>query len=404
MHQGVRSARGLAAAVPLLATVLAAGTSTPAAASDWRSKPVGTVVSATSLPPRLWIPTYTTKAFRLVYVSTDAHGQKALSSGELFIPKGAAPAGGFKVISWAHGTSGLADKCAPSVIGPAEPERDFPYLSKWMRQGYTIVATDYVGLGTAGPPAYLNGSSEAHNVVDMVKAGRAYAAAHLPSTQRLSNRWVTVGQSQGGGAAIYTARYATAFGGPGLRYLGAVGTGVPANIEDLITLVGPGVPEAPDPTGHVALYVILILASMDHAHPELGISGVLTPYGKKWVDLAESTYCALPLGDKMKNAIIGDFVNRPLATLPNWTATINDYMKMPESGFDKPFFMGHGILDTDVPFAVTAPYVLKLTANNQPLTFKAYAKDHSGTLVAAEADEIPFVAELFAADAAARPG
>ena len=94
-----------------------------------------------------------------------------------------------------------------------------------------MVASDSAGLGTDGLPAYLNGRSEAHNVVDMVKAGRAYAQARLGAGEQLSNRWVVIGQSQGGGAAIYTARYATEFGGDGLRYTGAVGTGVPAYIE-----------------------------------------------------------------------------------------------------------------------------------------------------------------------------
>ena len=44
-----------------------------------------------------------------------------------------------------------------------------------MREGYAVVASDYTGLGTPGLPAYLNGRSEAHNIVDVVKAGRAYA-------------------------------------------------------------------------------------------------------------------------------------------------------------------------------------------------------------------------------------
>ena len=74
----------------------------------------------------------------------------ALSTGTLFLPKGRAPRGGWPVISWAHGTSGLGDRCAPSVVGPALPQRDRPYLANWMRQGYAIVASDYAGLGTPG--------------------------------------------------------------------------------------------------------------------------------------------------------------------------------------------------------------------------------------------------------------
>ena len=85
----------------------------------------------------------------------------------------------------------------------------------------------------------------------------------------------------------------------------------------------------------------------------------------------------------------------PLTSLPNWTRTIDAYMKMPETGFDKPFFMGHGLYDTDVPYAQTAKYVARLKANHQPVTFKTYLTDHSGALIQAQRDEIPFVAHLF---------
>ncbi len=53
---------------------------------------------------------------------------------------------------------------------------------------------------------YLDGKVEAHSVVDSVKAARVIDPT-------ISNRWAVVGQSQGGGAAITTARYATEYGG-----------------------------------------------------------------------------------------------------------------------------------------------------------------------------------------------
>jgi hypothetical protein len=71
-------------------------------------------------------------------------------------------------------------------------------------------------------------------------------------------------------------------------------------------------------------------------------------------------------------------------------------MAMPEKGFDKPFFIGHGFRDTDVPYTVTLPYVQKLMANGQPLTFKTYDTDHSGTVIQSQADSHPFVRMLFA--------
>ena len=56
---------------------------------------------------------------------------------------------------------------------------------------------------------------------------------------------------------------------------------------------------------------------------------------------------------------------------------------------------GHGLNDSDVPYALTKPYVKKLKANDEPLTFKSYEADHSGTLLESQKHTHPFVRKLF---------
>lgn len=351
----------------------------------------GTVTAAAPLPRKLWVPGKVSKAFRLTYVTRNARGEKALSSGELFLPKGRAPKGGWPMISWAHGTSGIGDRCAPSVMGPTLPERDFPVLRGWMKQGYALVASDYAGLGTPGLHAYLHGRSEARSVVDMVKAGRAYARENLRRRSRLARKWVVVGQSQGAGAAIYTARYATRFGGRRLDYRGAVGTGTPAYIETLVGALGPDFPQVSTTTTLLGSY---ILAGLRHVHPELGLDSILTPLGRLALGLAEYR-CPNPFGEDLEGVNVSEYVTQPVATLPNARSIIDDYLKMPEKGFDKPFLMAHGLKDEQVPYALTAAYIAKLEANHQPVTVKLYDADHSGTLLASQKAAHRFVHRLF---------
>jgi pimeloyl-ACP methyl ester carboxylesterase len=345
----------------------------------------GTVISAKPLKRALWIPGATSKAYKLTYVTTDARGRRARSTGIVFLPKGRKPRGGWPVISWAHGTSGLGDKCAPSVVGPALPKRDRPYLANWMKEGYAVVASDYAGLGTPGLPAYLNGRSEAHNIVDIVKAGRAY-------TRALARKWVVIGQSQGAGAAIYTARYATQYGGRGLDYRGAVGTGTPAYIENVVVAIGPNFPPLSPATD---AYMGYIFASLRRIYPELGLAGILTDTGREALDRGE-TECGFEYEESLADADVGNWFTQPVSSLPNLVDTVKRYMAMPEKGFDKPFFMGHGRTDADVPYRLTLPYVQELRANHQPLTFKSYNSDHSGTLLKSQKDTHPFVRKLFA--------
>jgi Secretory lipase len=369
----------------VVTAALLAGLGGVAAPALARERTPGTVVKAAPLRHALWIPGTTSRAIKLTYVTTDARGRRTLSTGTVFLPKGRAPRGGWPVISWAHGTSGLGDSCAPSRVGPALPRRDRPYLANWMREGYAVVASDYTGLGTPGLPAYLNGRSEAHNIVDIVKAARAH-------TDALARKWVVIGQSQGAGAAIYTARYATAFGGAGLDYRGAVGTGTPAYIENVVKAIGPGFPELAPATD---AYLAYIFASMRSVYPKLGIDGILTASGRKYLALAENE-CVFRFEGDLENVDIGGFFTAPVSGLASFSATVKRYMAMPESGFDKPFFMGHGLTDADVPYSLTIPYVRKLRANKQPLTFKTYNSDHSGTLLASQKDTHPFVRKLFA--------
>ncbi len=141
---------------------------------------------------------------RLVaYTSQGVRGRKVAVTGTVALPKGRAPRGGWPVISWAHGTTGTADVCAPSGSRPGGPVDDYisitsAYLDKWVARGYAVVQTDYEGLGTPGGHPYMNGESAANSVVDLVRAARRL-------DHRVGRDWFAVGHSQGGQAALFSA-------------------------------------------------------------------------------------------------------------------------------------------------------------------------------------------------------
>jgi hypothetical protein len=128
----------------------------------------------------------------------------------------------------------------------------------------------------------------------------------------------------------------------------------------------------------------------------MGIDGVLTPTGRKYLKLAE-TKGVRAFEKDLPGVRLGGFFTGPLSALPRFSRTAARYMAMPERGFDRPFFMGHGRRDVDVPYGLTAPYVQRLMAGHQPLRFKSYDADHSGTLIRSQKDTHPFVRRLFAA-------
>ncbi len=150
-------------------------------------------------------------AFRILYRSTSPGGEPIAVSGAIFFPSGPAPAQGRPVVAWAHPTSGVVYRCAPSL----RPELDDTVqgLQQMLEAGFVVVATDYPGLGTPGIHPYLIGDSEARSVLDSVRAAR-----NLPEA-KAQNRFVVWGHSQGGHAALYTGQLAASYA-PDLKLLG----------------------------------------------------------------------------------------------------------------------------------------------------------------------------------------
>lgn len=139
----------------------------------------------------------------VMYRSTSAKGEPVAVSGVVSVPTGDPPEGGWPVISWGHGTTGMADDCAPSrslvdqQTGVYTASMD-QTTADLVDDGYAVVRTDYEGLGTPGPHPYLMGQSAGAAMTDIV------LAAHELSPN-LSAQWVAMGQAAaeaGSGAAF----------------------------------------------------------------------------------------------------------------------------------------------------------------------------------------------------------
>ena len=129
------------------------------------------------------------------YTSRALDGHDVVESGVVVAPDGAPPSGGRPVVSWAHGTTGLADTSAPS-LAPGVVDR-LPWLRELLDRGVVIAATDYEGLGTPGPHPYLVGDSEGRSVLDIARAAQQVEGTGA------NNVVVAMGHSQGGHAALF---------------------------------------------------------------------------------------------------------------------------------------------------------------------------------------------------------
>jgi alpha-beta hydrolase superfamily lysophospholipase len=135
----------------------------------------------------------------VLYRSTSVAGRPIAVSGVVVLPRRRPPRGGWPVVSWAHGTTGIADRCAPSRTPTSGANTYVSSLfDEWLRRGYAVARTDYEGLGTPGTHPYLIGRPEGRGVIDIVRAARGLDS-------RVGRRWLITGHSQGGHAALFAA-------------------------------------------------------------------------------------------------------------------------------------------------------------------------------------------------------
>ncbi len=203
----------------------------------------------------------------LLYRSESADGDAVAVSGTVAVPKGKAPKGGWPVVSWAHGTVGIADACAPSLAGMPK-SYDSPLLNSWLKAGYAVVRTDYEGLGVPDVThPYLIGLSEAHSLLDIVRAARKLD----PS---IGKNVVLAGHSQGGHAVLWANSQAKKYT-PDLKLKGTLALAPASHIGDQASLLT-SLTTQKNLTGLASM----IIRGIDVDQPSLNIGTLLSDNAK----------------------------------------------------------------------------------------------------------------------------
>ncbi len=188
-----------------------------AAALPAAAQQVGTLSSAETLaeaPPGA-------QAWRVRYWTSNQDGLRQEVTGMVIAPREATPAQPRRVIAWAHGTTGVAQKCAPSAT-PASYAAA-PAIDQMIARGYVVVAPDYPGLGSPMPHPYLVGRDTAYSVLDAVRAARMIPGAGA------GTRFAVWGESQGGHAALWTAAVTRSYA-PDLTLVGTAAAAPPTDL------------------------------------------------------------------------------------------------------------------------------------------------------------------------------
>ena len=293
------------------------------------------------------------RAWRIMYASRTWDDQPVAATGLIIVPvdKATRPR---PVLVWAHGTTGGARGCAPSLA--PDPARGFlerggaagypidigtPYLQELLARGYVVAAPDYQGLGGPGVHQFLVGDTAARGALDAARAARRVRGSKAGADV------VMLGWSQGGQAALAAGEIARAYA-PELRVRGVATLAPSATIMSPVVnqLFRSGTPHVYEIIrGYVSAYGLS--------------SDLLSPRGRDLVEVAGQG-CILEVfkevGHSKEPGVIADVTDDPA-----WTAAL----ERNQSGLRTsaaPVLVVHGSADGIVPFGSTELYQARACA------------------------------------------
>ena len=313
----------------------------------------------------------------MTYKMLGVNGAETQATALLFTPKGNKPTGGWPIVAWAHGTTGVADACAPSQQGLKGNEY---FIAKLLAAGYAVVAPDYEGLGEPSGKElhpFLNLKSEAFSITDAVVA----ASKNLGNTTE--KRWSVVGHSQGGQAALGAAQYASR---AQLNYKGAVAVAPASNLALILSGGEQKATAEADPIKKINIlapldtFTSLITAGLRNSTPTLQYSEVFVPPTDQLAAQAESV-CYDVLGQTLGGAM-GAYVqkNGKLDGYPRTQTNFMTNIKVVKQFLEQdsqpllkklttPIFIYQGSNDTTVPKAATDVLIQLATSKGTKINY-----------------------------------
>ncbi|WP_335979807.1 alpha/beta hydrolase [Acinetobacter pittii] len=332
----------------------------------------------------------------LTYKMLGQSGQEVQATSLVFTPNTPPPVGGWPIVVWAHGTTGVADTCAPSKAALADSTKDL--ISKLLAAGYVVVAPDYEGLGTPGIHPFLNIKSETFSITDAVVAARNYLSQRNLLT---SKKWLTVGHSQGGHAALGAAQYASR---AQLDYKGTVAVAPASNLGGILVDGEAQVANAPIDIkiatyAQLDTYTALVTAGIRNTQPAFNYSQVFTSQISSIAAQAENL-CSGPLYGAFYEGM-SNYAKDHNGTLDGFTRTQPNFMAVPlvKTFLEKdsqplqvkvttPIIIYQGIADPTVPKLATDLLIFNATTLGTKINSYVTGNWDHGTVMSNNVDNI----------------
>jgi Secretory lipase len=347
----------------------------------------GTLISTRDAPAQAHL-LGAQRAWQVLYHSTNLAGRDIAVSGLVLVPKGQPPRSGWPLAAWAHGTSGLADQCAPSIAKDLGNDSSAVREVRALLTGnLAVVASDYPGLGTPGVHTYLIGQADARAVIDSV------TAAHSLLHEQISGSWITVGHSEGGQTVLFVAQTADQRA-PRWRFLGTVALAPASQLNLLVPFAEAG----KDPVEQA--YLIYALEGLSTADPSVEVGALLTPQARAVLP-DTTTGCIDDITNDLSRHPLDHLLAASTATKNRLAADLGRFDNPDQARAAEPILITQGDVDSDVPEVATNALVSQLCALGDRVDYRTYpGLDHNNLVAGSQAVIEAWITQRFAHAAA----
>jgi pimeloyl-ACP methyl ester carboxylesterase len=326
------------------------------------------------------------KAWNVQYQSTDSVGAANVVTGTVIVPTtawaGTAPR---PVISYAVGTHGLAQGCAPSLQLAGGTDYETANINAALKAGYAVLITDYAGYTTGDTPTYLAGASQGNAVLDIVKAASQIPSVGISATAKTAV-W---GYSQGGQSAAWAAQRAASYA-PSVNLVGVAAGGVPANFLSVAKYL--------DGSAGASFLFGGVIGLAEQYPAQIPLDTLANANGQAAIARGKTQCVFESLFDLMNHKLSEYTVNNQ--TLDQLTAqpAINSVLTAQNLGTDKvsvPLYQYHGKADEFIPIDQAVALKKQYCAKFSNVYFDAYPSEHIVTQFQAAPNVLSWLGDRF---------
>lgn len=326
-------------------------------------------------------------AWNLLFYSTDAIGETNVASGTLIIPSDSWVGEISRpIISYAPGTHGMAQQCAPSLQMAIGNDYETAIYIDILKQGYVLLISDNPGYtNDAEYPSYMVGKAQAHAAMDIVSAAAEFTGG-IDAAAPLAI-W---GYSQGGQTAAWAGELHSTYA-PHLNLTAIATGGTPANFIESSHYLNGGVG---------ASFLLSAIVGMNQQYPQqFPIEEFANEEAYAAIERADGECVFSTLFDLMNDDFslytIGSVSLETLLDQLPATRDVLNQQNLGSNNIDVPVYLYHGLADEFIPIEQSFNLKQEYCGRGSSVTYELYPSEHIVTLFQASDNVLSWIKGRF---------